>query len=106
MIQSISSIGCAGSNVAAAPLQGAASSSISLQGSSSLDVYRAALIGLLLAGKKDEEKDHSCLLAGLLMMGMAPGGYYMEFSQTWANTGMAATFAAAGAGGASFNALA
>jgi hypothetical protein len=69
------------------------SSSLNVQGTSSADVFRAALIGLLLGGK-DKEDDSSSLLAGLLLMGMQPGSCYMEFNQSWTNA--AAGYAAPG----------
>jgi hypothetical protein len=101
MIQGVSGLG-AGSGMAASgqisqvpamPSEGF-TSSLSVQGTSSADVFRAALIGLLLGGK-DKEDDTSNLLAGLLLMGMQPGSYSMEFSQSWSS---AASAYAAGSG--------
>lgn len=99
MIQGVSNVGAGGSAAAAGQVpqvpamqSESFSSSLSVQGTSSADVFRAALIGLLLGGK-DKEEDSSSLLAGLLLMGMQPGSYYMEFSQSSssASAGYAAT---------------
>jgi len=100
MIQGISAAasgGAAAAQVGQAPaMQGQScsfSSSLDVQGTSSADVFRAALIGLLL-GKDKKEDDQSSLLAGLLLMGMQPGSYHMEFSQSW--TSAASGYAASG----------